>query len=255
MSFLAAEQLSVSFGRLTALDGVSFDVERGQLVAVIGPNGAGKTTLFNAIAGAVRPARRRAVLDGRVVSGRPPHRNALAGVARTFQVARPFHELTVRDNVLVGLGRARYYRLGGLLRRARSSADIERAEAILGDVGLGESMERLAGELPLGHLRLLEIARALALSPRLLMLDEPAAGLRDTEEAALEALLRRLREQGLTMLLVEHDVEFALRVADRAVVLTAGRKLAEGAPEEVRTNPEVIDAYLGTGTEAGDATR
>lgn len=253
MTFLAVDDLTVRFGQLTALEAVSLEVAEGELLSVIGPNGAGKSTLFNGIVGAVRPAGGRAVLEGRRISGRSVHRNALAGVARTFQVARPFHELTVRENALIGLGQRRYYRPHTLLRRARSSADIAEAERLLHDVGLGDLLDRRAGELALGHLRLLEIARALALSPRLLLLDEPAAGLREPEEAALEELLRRLRADGLTMLLVEHDVELALRLADRVVVLVAGRKLVEGGPEEVRSNAEVIEAYLGTGSEGADA--
>lgn len=252
MTFLAVEDLTVRFGRLTALDGVGLEADAGELVAVIGPNGAGKSTLFDAIDGAVRPAAGEARLEGRRISGRPSHRNALAGVARTFQIARPFRELTVRENALVGLGGRRYYRPRGLLTRARRAADTKRVEVVLDAVGLRELADRRAGELPLGHLRLLEIARALALSPRLLLLDEPAAGLREPEKAELEALVRRLRREGLTVLLVEHDVELAMRLADRVVVLTAGRKLVEGAPDAVRTNPEVIEAYLGT-TEDADA--
>jgi branched-chain amino acid transport system ATP-binding protein len=248
MTFLSVQDVEVRFGGLTALDDVSLEVERGELVAVIGPNGAGKSTLFNTIVGVVRPAKGQVTLEGRRISGRATHRNALAGVARTFQIARPFRDLTVRENVLIALGGRRYYRPLAALRRARRRADLARADDVLERVGLGAHGDRLAAHIPLGHLRLLEIARALALEPRLLLLDEPAAGLREPEEEQLEQLLRDLRADGLTMLLVEHDVELALRVADRVVVLTAGRKLTEGSPEEVRSDPQVIEAYLGTET-------
>jgi branched-chain amino acid transport system ATP-binding protein len=253
MTFLSVQDVEVRFGGLTALDDVSLEVQRGELVAVIGPNGAGKSTLFNTIVGVVRPTKGQVTLDGRRISGRATHRNALAGVARTFQIARPFRDLTVRENVLIALGGRRYYRPLAALRRARRRADLARADEMLERVGLGAHGDRLAAHIPLGHLRLLEIARALALEPRLLLLDEPAAGLREPEEDQLEQLLRDLRADGLTMLLVEHDVELALRVADRVVVLTAGRKLTEGSPEEVRSDPQVIEAYLGT--ETADAAR
>jgi branched-chain amino acid transport system ATP-binding protein len=248
MTFLSVQDVTVRFGGLTALDHVSLDVESGELVAVIGPNGAGKSTLFNTIVGAVKPARGQVTLDGRRISGRATHRNALGGVARTFQIARPFRDLSVRENVLVALGGRRYYRPLAALRRARRREDVARADEVLERVGLGAHGDRPAAQIPLGHLRLLEIGRALALEPQLLLLDEPAAGLRGPEEEQLEALLRDLRADGLTMLLVEHDVELALRVADRVVVLTAGRKLTEGSPEHVRSDPQVIEAYLGTET-------
>jgi branched-chain amino acid transport system ATP-binding protein len=248
MTFLSVQGVTVRFGGLTALDDVSLNVESGELVAVIGPNGAGKSTLFNTIVGAVKPASGQVTLDGWRISGRATHRNALDGVARTFQIARPFRELTVRENVLVALGGRRYYRPLAALGRARRRADLARADELLERVGLGAHGDRPAAHIPLGHLRLLEIARALALEPRLLLLDEPAAGLRAHEEEQLEQLLRGLRADGLTMLLVEHDVELALRVADQVVVLTAGRKLTEGSPEQVRADPQVIEAYLGTET-------
>jgi len=248
---LAVAGLTKRFGGLTAVDQVDFTVERGRLQALIGPNGAGKTTLFNVVSGFVRPDAGRVQFGGRDITGWRPDRTARLGLVRTFQLVRPFAEMTVRENVLVGFhGRTR----GGLaaalvrprwLRRQEASIGAE-AEQILRRVRLADRADEPAGTLTFGQLRFLEIGRALAARPRLLMADEPGAGLTHEETAALGELLVGLRDEGTTVLLVEHDVDLVMRVAERIVVLDFGRKIAEGPPAEIRADPAVLTAYLGS---------
>jgi branched-chain amino acid transport system ATP-binding protein len=248
---LVVEDLGIRFGGLVALDAVSMRVAPGSIHAVIGPNGAGKTTLLNLVTGLYRPTTGRVALGEETITGLPPHRIAARGVARTFQNTELFAELSARENVLVGLHRHLRYgiaaatlRLPGYRRAEREAA--RRAEQLLALVGLREQAETAAGDLALGQQRRLELARALATRPRLLMLDEPAAGLRASEADELIGVLRRLRDElGLTLVLIDHVMRVVMGVSERITVLNHGRKLAEGTPEEVRRNPEVVAAYLG----------
>ena len=245
---LSVQNVQRRFGGLVAVNDVSFDVRAGEIVALIGPNGAGKSTMFNLITGALRVSRGRVVFAGTEVSSRPQRVIARAGIARTFQHIKLRPRMTLLDNVLLGA----HARLGagmvaGVLTLRREEERRARAEAmrLLERVGLGDRPFELAGNLPLGNQRVLEIARALAADPVLLVLDEPAAGLRRQEKLALAALLRSLRAEHLTVLLVEHDMEFVMGLVDRAVVMDFGSKIAEGEPEAVRSDPRVQEAYLG----------
>jgi branched-chain amino acid transport system permease protein len=236
------------FGGLVAVNGVSFDLCAGQILGLIGPNGAGKSTLFNLITGALRPDAGRVIFRGVDISLQPQHRIARAGIARTFQHVKLRVNMTLLDNVLLGT----YARTGaGFLTGALSLERVEDAgarwEAIhqLKRVGLADRAFDLAGSLPFGKQRLLEIARALAADPLLLVLDEPSAGLGRPEKEALARLLRNLRGEGLSILLVEHDMEFVMRLVDRSVVMDFGLKLCEGLPAEIRRDPRVQEAYLG----------
>jgi branched-chain amino acid transport system ATP-binding protein len=251
---LKVEALTIRFGGLVALNRVSLSVAPGSIHAVIGPNGAGKTTLLNLVTGIYRPTEGRVFLDDVELTGAPPHRVAAQGVARTFQNTELFVEMSARDNVLAGLHRHLTYALAGAVlnlpgyRRVEEKARHE-ANTLLELVGLATEAETLAGDLALGQQRRLELARALAVGPRLLMLDEPAAGLRAAEVDDLTAVLRRLRDDlGLTLVLIDHVMRVVMRLSDRITVLNHGRWLAEGTAEEIRRTPEVIEAYLGTAT-------
>ena len=247
---LALDRLSVRFGGLRAVQAVSLAVRDGEIFSIIGPNGAGKTTIFNAVSGLYAPSSGEIVFGGRRITGLPPHARARLGISRTFQNIRLFRELTVRENVRV----ARYARtragvLASLLRtpamrRERRQTD-GAVDALLERLGLAERAEERAGNLPYGEQKRLEIARALAAEPRLLLLDEPAAGTSAAEAAELMALIRGLRDRGLTILLVEHHIRVVMQVSDRVAVLNHGELIGEGPPEAIRRDPAVIAAYLG----------
>jgi branched-chain amino acid transport system ATP-binding protein len=250
MSILATESVGIAFGGVVALENVSFSVEPARILSIIGPNGAGKTTLFNVMSGILKPGTGRVLLAGEDVTGLEPHRLAAKGLARTFQNLQIFAQMTAIENVMVGrhLREARGL-LQALLRfpsvDRQNRATREKASELLDFVGLTDRADQPAGSLPYGGLRRLEIARALALEPRILLLDEPAAGCNPVETEEIETLVREIVRLGITVVLVEHDMRFVMRVSHRIVVLESGRVLAEGSADEIRHDPEVIAAYLG----------
>jgi branched-chain amino acid transport system ATP-binding protein len=235
MTLLRVEGLTKTFAGLLALRDVSFEVEPGAAVGLIGPNGAGKTTLFNVIAGTFAPTAGTVVFDGTDITGWRPHRIARVGVGRTFQLMRPFPALTVHSNVVVA----------ALQRHGSQEAAERAADAVLERLGLSDRRNQPAGTLPTAGRKRLEVARALALSPRLLLLDEVMAGLLPAERQPVIDMLRDIRARGTALLLVEHVMAAVMTLSDRVLVLHHGELLADGTPQEVTSNPAVIDAYLG----------
>jgi branched-chain amino acid transport system ATP-binding protein len=249
-TLLAVKELTMRFGGLVAMDSVSFEIRRGEILGLIGPNGAGKTTCFNAMTGVYRPSSGDVLLEGTSIPGRPRYQITAMGIARTFQNIRLFGEMTALENVVVGAdARHKTSVVGALLRLPRHGREereaTERAMALLEFVGIADRAAEKARNLPYGYQRRLEIARALATEPKLLCLDEPAAGFNPAEKDNLMGLIRRVREDGYTVLLIEHDMRLVMGVTDRIVVLEFGKKIAEGKPAEIRENPSVIAAYLG----------
>jgi branched-chain amino acid transport system ATP-binding protein len=250
-ALLAVDRLERAFGGLRAVDGVSFEVRPGEVHGLIGPNGAGKTTVINLVSGLLRPTGGAVRMDGRPIHTLPPHRVAARGVARTFQNIRLFPELSALANVLVGEHLVRRASLVARLlmlpaadeeeRRAR-----EKARALLDRIGLGERVHEKARNLSYGEQRRVEIARALASDPRVLLLDEPTAGMNPNEVQAIAALIRQMATEGHSVLLIEHNVKLVMDVCDRITVLSFGKVIAEGPPAAVAQDPAVIDAYLGS---------
>jgi branched-chain amino acid transport system ATP-binding protein len=248
---LHASRISKQFGGLSALSDVTLHIKRGEIYGLIGPNGAGKTTLFNVLTGLYQASGGHFSFNGTDYHGGKPHLLAQAGIARTFQNIRLFANLTAQENVMIGRHLRTRAGVFGALLRNRATRDEERAIAVragelLRYVGIDKPGQTLAKHLSYGEQRRLEIARALATDPMLLALDEPAAGMNATETASLKTLLQTIRASGITVLLIEHDVKLIMDLCDRVAVLDYGKKIAEGVPEEVRRNPAVIAAYLGT---------
>ena len=237
---LSVEGVSRRFGGLLAVNAASLSADAGRITALIGPNGAGKTTLFSLISGFLRPSAGRVRYAGDDVTGEPPHRLARRGIARTFQIVQPFAGLSVRDNILVGAH----------LRRPARVAALELAERVGREVGVGDMLERPAHALTVAGRKRLELARALATEPKLLLLDEVLAGLNPSEVRDIVPLIRALSERGIAVLMIEHVMQAVMSLAEHVFVLTEGRIIAQGSPAQVVADPAVVEAYLGHGAAA-----
>ncbi len=258
MAHLRVDGLSISFGGLKAVDNLSFEIQDGSIHGLIGPNGAGKTTTFNCISGLYKPDSGTVTLDGQDLTPLKPHQIAQLGVARTFQNLELFRHMTVLDNLLVG--RHTHARAGIVANafalpwvRREAQDNLDRVREIMRFLDLGEFQFHLADSLSFGHQKRLELGRALAQEPRLLLLDEPASGMNAQETATLRQLIEEIRQRlQVTVLLVEHDMGLVMKVCDRVSVLNFGVKIAEGTPQEIQNNPDVIEAYLGEETNVAE---
>ncbi len=236
--------LNKRFGGLQALSNVNMEVKKGEILGVIGPNGAGKTTLFNIITGFLKPTSGRIIFQGMEIQRLPPAKIVKLGIARTFQIVKPLKNLTVFENILTAVGYQNYFGLH-FFKRWNEEEYVKKAEKIIKLVGLEGHRDTVSGLLPLGLQKRIEIAKALAVEPKLLLLDEPTAGMSYEESEEIKELIKRVRERGVTIMLVEHNVPFAVDLTDRMYVLSYGKIIAEGSPEEVIKNKKVIEAYLG----------
>jgi branched-chain amino acid transport system ATP-binding protein len=245
MTLLSVEHVGVRFGGLVAIADLHFDVQEGEIVSLIGPNGAGKTTAFNVVTGFLKPSQGRVSFRGTPLNGLKPHQITRMGLARTFQRTSVFPDDTVRDNVLIGLHG----------KDGSEQASRDAAAAILDLVGLTARADDKAGTLAYGEQRLVGVALALATEPTMLLLDEPVSGMNESETRTVVKLLRGIRQRGITILLVEHDMRMVMEVSDRILVLNYGRLIAEGPPDAIRSDAAVIEAYLGQGSAARQAGR
>lgn len=239
------EGLKMYFGGLKAIDGFDLTINKGKTLGIIGPNGAGKTTLFNAICGVYKPTAGKVILEGKEVQGTPAHEMAKLGIARTFQISRPLAGLTIFDNIVAAAGVREYTGLSSYLKKSHTPEIEDKVEEVIHRTGLAEVANKKASDVSLGYLRRLEIARVLVTDPKLIMLDEPCAGLSNFAINEITELIFKLKEQKQSIVLIEHNLPLTMRVCDRITVLSYGKKICEGDPEYVKNDKQVIEAYLG----------
>lgn len=249
---LEVQDLTIRFGGLVAVNSVNFQVQKGSIFGLIGPNGAGKTTLFNMVSGVYKPTSGKILFDGQEIQGKPPHKVNSLGIARTYQNINLFKKMTVLENVMVGChSRTKAGLFSSILRtpaqRKEEHAVVEKSRDILEFMELGDKEGFLAANLSYGEQRRLEISRALASDPKMLLLDEPAAGMNGAEKEELQQTIRKIVDKGITVLLVEHDMKLVMKVTEQICVISFGKRIGYGTPQEIQQNPDVIEAYLGGG--------